>query len=167
MLYARTSLKSCFCSCHWIMRIMSWRGWLAVAIGLNFFAPGHALCVYLWTPRFYCDPEHPALKGCSLQAALQLGSAGLLSPVFTSNPEPLQPLQLDPGHGRDSGMAHATSPPQPPRRARALAARLLPTKKGFLSCLAGRLETHAAKTQITRLAEQAACSFEGKLWNEP
>lgn len=45
------------------------------------------------------------LSICGLQAAFQLGSAGLPSPVFASNPEPLQPLQLDLVQGRAIGMA--------------------------------------------------------------
>lgn len=45
------------------------------------------------------------LSICGLQAAFQLGSAGLPSPVFASNPEPLQPLQLDLVQGRAISMA--------------------------------------------------------------
>lgn len=45
------------------------------------------------------------LSICGLEAAFQLGSAGLPSPVFASNPEPLQPLQLDLVQGRAIGMA--------------------------------------------------------------
>ena len=121
------------------------------------------LCFRSGFTRLFMDPvvlpEHPALKGCSLQAAPQQGSAGLLSPVFASDPEPLQALQLDLGQGRERGPAGL--PTAHPRRG--LSAELLPTKEGFFSCLAACLETPEAETQITRLAGHAACSFEGKL----
>lgn len=42
---------------------------------------------------------------CGLQVTLQLGSAGLPSPAFASNTEPLHPLLLDLVQGRASGMA--------------------------------------------------------------
>lgn len=147
------------------MRIMSWKCWLTVVVGLNFFGSCQALCVYFWTPWFSSDPEHPMLKACGLQATLQLGPATLPSLVFTSNPEPPRPLQLDPSHGRESGMAGLPElhPTAASPQACVLAWWLLSTKKGFLSFLSGCFETPEAEMWITRSAEQAACSFERKL----
>lgn len=90
---------------------------------------------------------------------LQLASAELLALVLASNPEPPEPLQLDVGQGK---AAHTTSPCSLPA-GHALPAWLLPPSKGFHSSLAGCLETPEAETQITKLAEQAAHYFEGKL----
>lgn len=79
--------------------------------------------------------------------SLQLASAELLAPVFASNPEPPEPSSW---MWALAGLptSHCDLP-----------ARLLPTSKGFLSSLAGCLETPEAQTQITKLAEQAACFF--------
>lgn len=89
----------------------------------------------------------------------QLVPPELLALVLASNPEPPEPLQLDVGHGK---AAHITAPCSLPA-GHSLPAWLLPTSKGFHSSLDGCLETPEAETQITKLVEQAACCFEGKL----
>lgn len=92
------------------------------------------------------------LKACILPATLQLGSVGLLSPLFASNPEPPPPLQLDLSLAGEAawqgcpGRIPTTASP----REHAPAAVLLPTTKGLLSCLAGCSEAPEAETQLIR-----------------
>lgn len=62
---------------------------------------------------FMCLFMNPTVLLCSWASTaqrLQPVSAGLLSPVFTPNPELPQPLQLDLGHGRESGTAGLPTP---------------------------------------------------------
>jgi len=66
VLYASISLKSCFWSCLWTMRIRSWRGCLAVVVGLSFFASGQALHVYLWIPWFCLSIQRSKAAVCKL-----------------------------------------------------------------------------------------------------
>lgn len=65
------------------------------------------LCFRSSFMHLFMKPRVLLLSWSSSAQRLQLGSVELLSPVFTSNPEPLWPLQLDLCHGRT---AHTASP---------------------------------------------------------